>query len=983
MSSRTESGSEGCSRAANGPKQGAISIAQWGTFDLANFGDLLFPLIFEREIKKRLGDAVVSLRSPIGGPFQPDPRRTVKRIVRFEDPLFYDQILGVDAIVLGGGDIIRFDDWALAGLYGSSADEAIRLRFMRVFLYDLGLLAQVLLDRAAFAYSKMNRLARTSLLLSLALSLGVFPSPRRGFASKSETAATPIDTERGAAALDQALRDLSNPFTVMSVAAHPGGEDTGTLAYCRKKLGARTVSVFATRGEGGDSATGSEFDDELGLTKTREALEASELTGSDAYFLNLPDFGFSKSIEETLAVWGREEALRRLVKALRSIRPDIIIIGQENTALGAHGQALFRLVVEAYDAAAENGRFPETGLDAWQTRRLFQQTDESAAGVTINLAEYDRVRGKTYAELGLMALRRYGTLGPRAELAPDSTSRRYYKLVRPSVETLEHGGSLFTGLSLSERLSRELAPPRVGDLSASEAIGQTDALIGSLANALILKQAQGPASELRERYGGDSLRLIRYIQSLERAIRFALGVEFDVKVSRRLLVPGQKFAVTLAVRNGSGRQLPVAFQVPRSIEQGKPDQYKQSEVKVLSPSVALSEVYEYQLPENAAVTVPYAKDSEENDYYPAGSFAPLEPFGRRVVFFAEVEIERTTITIPATVTLAVAPKFEVVVAPKFALVKDWSTSRGMNFKARLINHTSEALDGALWIVSRAMISDDYEPESVSLPANGGEVELDFKLSLPLLKPPLAPDVLIELRRRGSDSINALASTKIRIIESGVDAPGDLTVGYVRGADDSLGLALTQLGAAHSELEADYIRSGDLSRFDCILIDRFAYHFRPDLTKYNKRLLEYAKRGGALVVFSQNPTDWKAGLLRPPLAPFPLTLSDKRITVESAPVKIVSPDHPLMSKPNRITARDFDGWVRERADYLPVEWATEYTPLLESSDPGEPSLKGGLLVARYGKGYYVYTSYSWNRQLHAINLGAYRMLANLVSLAKGN
>ena len=228
---------------------------------------------------------------------------------------------------------------------------------------------------------------------------------------------------------------------------------------------------------------------------------------------------------------------------------------------------------------------------------------------------------------------------------------------------------------------------------------------------------------------------------------------------------------------------------------------------------------------------------------------------------------------------------------------------------------------------------------------------------------------------------ATASAKIRVIQSGIVTPDDVTVGYVRGADDSLGLALTQLGVAHSELAPDYIRSGDLSRFDCVLIDRRAYHLRPELAKSKKRLLEYVERGGALAVFSQKPADWNAGLFRPLLAPYPLRLSDNRLTAEESPVKILNPDHPLMSKPNQITERDFAGWVRERADYLPGEWAAEYTPLLESFKPGEPPSKGGLLAARCGKGYYVYTSYSWNRQLRAVNLGAYRMLANLVSLSK--
>jgi hypothetical protein len=142
-----------------------------------------------------------------------------------------------------------------------------------------------------------------------------------------------------------------------------------------------------------------------------------------------------------------------------------------------------------------------------------------------------------------------------------------------------------------------------------------------------------------------------------------------------------------------------------------------------------------------------------------------------------------------------------------------------------------------------------------------------------------------------------------------------------------------------------------------------------------------KLGGNLVIFQQQSDDWNLILSRAQFMPFPVTLSKDRITMEAAAVKILDPEHPLMSKPNTITARDFEGWVQERALNLPKEWAVDYTPLLESTDPGEEPRRGGLLVAKYGEGTFIYTTYQWRRQLLAMNSGAYRVLANLVSYPK--
>jgi hypothetical protein len=254
--------------------------------------------------------------------------------------------------------------------------------------------------------------------------------------------------------------------------------------------------------------------------------------------------------------------------------------------------------------------------------------------------------------------------------------------------------------------------------------------------------------------------------------------------------------------------------------------------------------------------------------------------------------------------------------------------------------------------------------------------------------------LIEFRREKPAPGGTLGSAKVPVKAIDFEVAEAVKVGFIRGTDSSLALALTELGVEHAPLAVENIRvsehgngprtpqtlqgCADLTRFDTILVDGLAYYAHPELAASNMCLLNYVKQGGNLIILYQQLDDWNLILSRAPIMPYSVTLSKERITAETAAVKILDPGHALMSKPNKITARDFEDWVLERAVNLPKEWAAEYTPLLESADPGEEPRRGGLLVATYGGGSFIYTSYQWGRQLVAMNPGAYRILANLIS-----
>ena len=219
---------------------------------------------------------------------------------------------------------------------------------------------------------------------------------------------------------------------------------------------------------------------------------------------------------------------------------------------------------------------------------------------------------------------------------------------------------------------------------------------------------------------------------------------------------------------------------------------------------------------------------------------------------------------------------------------------------------------------------------------------------------------------------------VRVAAVNVAIAPNLRVGYVMGVGDEVPAAIAQLGAAVELLDATALESAPLARFDTIVTGTRAYAVRPDLRAHNARLLDYARNGGNLIVLYNTPE------LDPAVqAPFPAKLpgNAEEVSEEDATVTILAPAHRVFAWPNRITARDFDGWVEQRGSKFWSEWDAAYTPLVESHDRGQAPQRGGWLHARVGKGHYSYVAYAFHRQLPYGVPGAYRLMANLLSLSK--
>jgi LmbE family N-acetylglucosaminyl deacetylase len=807
-------------------------------------------------------------------------------------------------------------------------------------------------------------------------------------AQEPSSSPTPATPEINKTELHQALLDLTNPWTVMCVAAHPDDEDGPTLTVLRRKYGVHTVSLFSTYGEGGQNAVGPELYEELGVIRARETMDAAQIQGSEPYFLGLKDFGFSKSADEAFRVWGHDEALRRMVLKIRELRPDVIITNHDTTSGHGHHQATGRLIIEAFDAAADAKRFPEqlSQLKPWQAQRLFvrifsagQNTNKPAGGkiIAIDPNETDPVRGVSYAAQSLAALQKHASQGPWPKSIEEwLKARRIEKGKLPSVRYLlvreasqaqplpDSALTVLDGLKPPAFLSSRLAPLTIDTRLLTEFLDQP----GRVLDTLIEWRLSNPALETSS---DDPHRLHLMETRFNRAMAVASGVTLSVTPRSFVLVPGINTTFSVSLANTGDRGVHVN-QVRFS---GWGNEVPVETADLLLPDTETTGTVNTSTPKNISVTVPKEEHLYDDLF-----------LGKRVEARAALEIDGAKFLVSAHQNIDVAPAVAINKVSPSPCVRTLETlGRCKVFKITLTNNVAAPFRGTMKLYLA-----NYTGRSAA--------EMNHQIVLgPLetrdetvLAGNAVPDrqALSELKKSGSiaisiypvDSNNLITGRAVPVVFSAARVTPDLRIGYVVSFDQTLEQSLAALGVESKALTVSDIQNADLAVYKTIIIDNRGYEAHPKLIAANSRLLDYVRAGGTLIVFYHKSNEWNPDEKRnrPQLAPYPIVLGDERVTDETAPINFLQPRHPLLNFPNRIRQADFKDWIQERGLYYPKEWDPHYSALFSTSDSGESPLRGGLLVGRYGKGNYIYTSMVWYRQLRAGLPGAYRAFANMIS-----
>jgi LmbE family N-acetylglucosaminyl deacetylase len=829
-------------------------------------------------------------------------------------------------------------------------------------------------------------------------------------------------TTGGLTALDPLLQKLTNNRRLLIVGAHPDDENTALLALVSRRMGGEAAYLSLSRGEGGQNLIGEELGVGLGLIRSQELMSARRLDGARQYFTRAYDFGYTRSLDETLRLWPREVLLEDATRVVRRFCPQVIFSTFTGTDRDGHGQHQASALVarEVFRASGDAAAFPQLareGLSAWSPTTLIRSNwFDRDAGFRLSTGEVEPLTGRSYQQIAMASrsLHRSQDMGRLQPAGPSETGAIWVEGGQ-GTETKD----LFAGVDTRlrsiaaemEDASRRARVEALLDRVEAKAIETRRQLSpAALGNAVtpiasMLQDLRAARELTEERDSGPRMLLEEKIGAAETALAAAAGIALDAISENETASAGEAFAVTVQIWNPGSEPVDV-----ESVSIASPDAWTVPPAAPGRP-VPAGKLEEWKLqasvPADAAPTLPYflhkplkAALYDWSDVAPSVRGEPFQP--PPLTALVRLRIAGSTIQLSREVTyrfrvesvgevrhpLRAVPGLEVAVDPTLVV---WPQSRyqPMTLEITLTSNAASPVAGNVevlpppgWPVPK--------PSPFSLARKGDRALVAMPLS-PGGRPgrgrfEMAVRAVASDGRFFTSSIGLIDYEHIRptpdprsstIAASVLDLrlPELRSVGYVRGPSDRVPDSLSAVGIPIVVLTAPDLDHGDLSRFDAIVVGSRAYETNPALSGSNGRLLDYARGGGLVVVQYQQYAFVEGGF-----APAKLEIAQPhdRVTDEASTVTVLDAKHPIFTTPNLIGADDWNGWVQERGLYFAHSWDGTYAPLLEMADPAGPAQRGGLLVANVGRGHYVYTGLAFFRQLPAGVPGAYRLFANLLA-----
>ena len=865
-----------------------------------------------------------------------------------------------------------------------------------------------------------------AMLLALVATLAGAQDPAVPVRSALEPATT-----GGIEVVERALAKLTTHRRLLVIGAHPDDEDTSLLTLVSRGLGGEAAYLALSRGDGGQNLIGRELGQGLGLIRTQELMAARRVDGAHQFFTRAFDFGYTRSLDETLQRWPRDVLLEDVARVVWRFRPQVIV-AMFSPGIGGHGQHLASgwAAEEVFRASGDTDRFAaliEEGWQPWQPTVLYRRTwfDPEAASFEVSLGQVESLSGKSILQLAMQGRSQHrsqdmgmlqplgapraglewvaGGVGPEADALFAGVDTTLAAIAHP----LEEG-------ELRERLEAALAA--VSELAEEARQGLAPARLSAAVPTLaeILDTVRALHDELTSlcRDGYPCPPGARIVAALlqekiavaEAGLAAAAGIGLEATSDRETVTPGAAAELVASVWNSGEESLRVI-----GVEVLASPSW-QSEARQLDEPVRLgvdSWGFTVRLDETAAPSMPYFLERPaDGDLY---DWSSVEPQTRGLPYQApelrmqfHLALAGTWVKLVREVVhrsrdqalgelrrpLRIVPRAEISVQPTMML---WGVDDGRLRAARVTvrSHLDSATSGEIRVTVPQGWSAAATPFAIGEPAGETTVEV-------IIEPPdaIGPgryrlDFVARLEGGEEESLSVpvLEYSHIRPspmpIAAGVDISAlDLAlpevgaVGYVRGASDRLPELLEQVGVDVELLDAADLARGSLDRFKVIVIGSRAYETDPVLASANSRLLDFVRSGGRLIVQYQQYQFIRGGF-----APYGLDIArpHDRITDETAPVRILDPNHPIFTTPNRLGDSDWEGWVQERGLYFAHSWDDAFAPLLAIADPGSEERLGGLLVARLGEGVYIYTGLAFFRQLPAGVAGGYRLFANLLAV----
>ncbi|QGH33798.1 hypothetical protein GI584_07095 [Gracilibacillus salitolerans] len=810
------------------------------------------------------------------------------------------------------------------------------------------------------------------------------------------------EEKEGASEYDQKLWSVVKPLSTitsfMNTGAHPDDERSHLLAYLSRGLGVHSSSIIANRGEGGQNEIGSEIGEGLGIIRSREMIEASEVTGVKVFHLSevtndaIYDFGFSKDPDDTLNIWGEEVTYERFIRIIREYQPDIVMPAfRDVESQHGHHRAINQLSKRAFEDAANPDVFPEhleEGIEPWQIKKLYlPAASPEEATIGIEIGDYDEVYGMTYPQLGEESRYLHKSQGMGNDIEPGSRIE-YLELFQSAVgEIPEQEDSIFEDLSydFNEYANKLTKSGNSIKNDLKKLQSELDDVIEAYPNSGdVLTESHEALKQLRKTSNKvDKVRLQNVDKNdlvhrlevkeeqLQETSKVAAKLDVSTTVANPVLAQGGQTSVTVELINNGNEtinDLDVNLNVPSNwTVKGDFDSSN------LKPGEAASIEFEVIVPEDEEYYNPYAEDVIKTE----------------VTY--EVNKQQTSVEFLTGETTAVIPEVGLAAEPGSLAINTALDREPITVDVTVTNYTQSAITTDVSLQTPEGWA-AVESKEVTFAADETEKEVSFTVTPPeeLVDNEafdLTPTAVVDGKELATsiqvisyDHIGTfyhLESSSVEGVAFDLQFDQDLKVGYVESGYDTVADNLTEVGMDITKIE-DFATE-DLSQYDTIVVGIRAYLSRSDLSENNDRLLKFVESGGHAVVQYHKPWDnWDTDNT----APYKLELGQPsiewRVTDENSPYEILNEDHAVLNQPNQITDTDWSGWLQDRALYYPMAWSNEYETIVNMTDIDGDTFDSGILVADYGEGTYIYSNLVWYRQIQGLVPGGYRIFTNLIN-----
>jgi LmbE family N-acetylglucosaminyl deacetylase len=795
------------------------------------------------------------------------------------------------------------------------------------------------------------------------------------------------------------LQQLNTVGKVLYVAAHPDDENTRLITWLANEKNLETAYFSFTRGEGGQNLIGNELGFDLGWIRSHELLQARKVDGGIQFFSRAEDFGYSKTTTETFSIWKKEDVMADLVWVIRTFQPDVIItrFSPQPSKTHGHHTASAMLAVEAMQLAADSSKYSEQlkYTNTWQVNRVLWNTSSfffenekqfnKDTFIQVNVGQYNPNLGTSYTEIAAKSRschksQGFGTLPTRGDQI------EYFVHLAGEKPLLN---DLFSGLELNwNRIPQSNKIQQLINKILSSYKPSDPSLITNDLLALYRLLNQHP----EKKYLQHKINLCKEL------IRHCLGLYVEMSAPESIYSIGDSLPIQLEVINRSGKHVEhVAVHFPDFIEN------KKTEIISCSTSTLFKKTYHGNFIKSVAeVSKPlWWNASIENEFsYQMMQFVTDgEEFKDRNYLYTVVFSSKDTLqfSVPLLHKKSDPVKGEVIKPLYFAPPVTATSSSDLVMFTDNNSHTISIELQSFLPAVKGKVMLDLPPGWSCSPAYHNfqfsfkreKKSVSFSITPPSKKEIAAVriNVLVDDKNYSNgfkeinyDHIPSLVyfpPSEIRLVKDEIKTYPK-TIGYLDGAGDDVDMGLQQLGYSVEYIEPDNINADELQKYKTIVVGVRAYNTHENSTYINQQLNEYVKQGGVVVM--QYITT--AGLKTKNIGPYPLTIGRDRVTEENAIVQMLQPDNSLFNIPNKITSSDWENWTQERGLYFASSWDNEkYTALLSMNDTNEPEKKGSLLLASYGKGYFIYTGLSFFRQIPYGNSGAYKLLVNAIEYGK--